>query len=68
MFTIGPSLYGSLFCFKKSPLNFTFILALSYIRFAANLLLDAAVVELFFSSDLHDETLFHVFSKYLYKD
>ena len=60
----------TLSCFKKSPLNFTFILALSYIRFVANLLLDVVAVELIFSLDnpfdSPEEISLSTLSKYLY--
>ena len=53
----------------KSPLNLTFILALSYIVFVGDLSV-AVAVEVILSSgnpfDFHEETLSHVFSKYLY--
>ena len=65
MFTISLWLYVTLFCLKKSPLNFTFNLALRYIRLVANLLLLDGVVELIFS--LVNPFHFHEqISKYLY--
>ena len=68
MFTIGSRFYVTLFCFKRSPLNFVFILALSYVSFETQP--SDVVTELIFSLDnpfdSHEEISLSTLSKYLY--
>ena len=68
MFTIGPSLYVTLFSFKRSPLNFTFFLELSCNSFETQP--SYVVTELTFSLnnpfDSHEEISSPTLSKYLY--
>ena len=67
MFTIGPSLYATLVSIKGLKANFTLILALSHTGLG---FIEKLLLVLIFSSDnpsdLHDEIIFPVFSKYLY--